>query len=304
MSRVEESLAAPTGVDGLLLIIAVTGVSFSGPLIAATAAPALAIAYWRNAMGATVTTVAAAVREGRRLRRLSASSWRLSALAGVALAAHFGTWVPSVTMTSVASSVALVSTQTVFAALIAHLLGRRLPRLAWIGIVTATVAVALITGVDVGLSARSVAGDLLAVVGGLCAAVYVTIGSAARAQVTTSSYTAICYTTCALLLLGVCLVSGVRLGGYPADAWLKIALVTVCAQLLGHTLINVVLRSTSPTVVSMVILLEVPGAALVALVWLHQRPPASALPGLALLLVGLLLVARSRGRGIPVEATE
>ncbi len=304
MGRVEESLAAPTGVDGLLLIIAVTGVSFSGPLMAATAAPALAIAYWRNAMGATVTTAAAALREGRRLRHLSPSSWRLSALAGVALAAHFGTWVPSVTMTSVASSVALVSTQTVFAALIAHLLGRRLPRLAWIGIVTATVAVALITGADVSLSARSVAGDLLAVVGGLCAAVYVTIGSAARTALTTATYTAICYTTCALLLLGVCLVSGVRLGGYSADAWLKIALVTVCAQLLGHTLINVVLRSTSPTVVSMVILLEVPGAALVALIWLDQRPPASALPGLALLLVGLLLVARSRGREIPVEATE
>ena len=72
----------------------------------------------------------------------------------------------------------------------------------------ATVAAALITGADLGLSARSVAGDLLAVVGGLCAAVYVTIGAAARAQMTTSSYTAICYTTCALLLLGVCLVAG------------------------------------------------------------------------------------------------
>jgi drug/metabolite transporter (DMT)-like permease len=304
MGRPRESLAAPSGIDALLLIIAVTGVSFSGPLMAAVAAPPLAIAYWRNALGAAVTTTFAAVRDGRRLLRPTGRSWRLSMLAGVALAMHFGTWVPSLTMTSVASAVALVSTQTVFAALIAHLLGRRLPGLAWVGIITATVAVGLITGADVTLSARAVAGDLLAVIGGLCAAIYVTIGSAARTRLTTASYTAICYTICALLLLAVCLVGGVRLAGYTANSWLKIALVTVCAQLLGHTLINVTLRSTSPTVVSMVILLEVPGAALIALVWLHQRPPASAVPGLVLLLVGLFLVARSRGREVPVEATE
>jgi drug/metabolite transporter (DMT)-like permease len=299
-----ESLAVPTGVDALLLVIAVTGVSFSAPIMVATAAPALAIAFWRNGMGAGVTSIVALIRDRRAVVRLTGRSWWMSGLAGAALAAHFGTWVPSVTMTSVASSVALVSTQTVFAALIAHLLGRRLPGQAWVGILVATGAVALITGVDVGLSSRSVAGDLLALVGGLCAAIYVTIGSVARTTMTTASYTAICYSTCALLLLGVCLIGRVRIVGFSTDAWLKIALVTVCAQLLGHTLVNVALRSTSPTVVSMVILLEVPGAAIVAFLWLGQRVPASAWPGLILLLLGLLMVARSRGRQVPVEAVD
>jgi drug/metabolite transporter (DMT)-like permease len=299
-----ESLAPPVGVDALLLAIAVSGVSFSGPIMASTAAPALAIAFWRNGFGAGITSSVAAARDWPAMRAMSRRSWLLATLAGVALAAHFGTWVPSVTMTSVASSVALVSGQTVFAALIAHLLGRRLPGLAWIGIVLATVAAALITGADVTLSARAVAGDLLALVGGLCAAIYVTIGASARTRMTTTAYTGICYTTCALLLLAVCLIGRVRLIGFPADAWLKIALVTVCAQLLGHTLINVVLRSTSPTVVSMVILLEVPGAALIAYLWLGQTPPASAVPGLALLLVGLAVVARSRGREAAIEPVD
>ena len=101
----------------------------------------------------------------------------------------------------------------------------------------------------------------------------------------------------------VCLVGRVRLGGYSGDAWLKIVAVTVVAQLLGHTLFNVVLRSTSPTVVSLAILLEVPGAAIVAYLWLHQHPPLTAVPGLVLLLGGLVLVSRSRGRQ-PVEAVE
>jgi drug/metabolite transporter (DMT)-like permease len=100
------------------------------------------------------------------------------------------------------------------------------------------------------------------------------------------------------------LVGGVPFFGYPADAWLKIVLVTICAQLLGHSLLNVVLRSTSPTVISLAILLEVPGAAIVAYLWLGQHPPLSAIPGLILLVGGLGLVARSRGDAGPIELTE
>jgi len=45
-------LALPSGVDLTLIAVAICAVSTSGPLIAATAAPALAIAFWRNAFGA------------------------------------------------------------------------------------------------------------------------------------------------------------------------------------------------------------------------------------------------------------
>ncbi len=303
-TEVPESLAPPPTFDAVLLAVAVAGVSFSGPLMAATTAPALAIALWRNVFGAGGAIVGVLARRRAELRALPRRSWLLSVLGGLALALHFGTWVPSVTMTSVASATALVSTQSVFTALIARALGRGLPRAAWIGMVVATVGTGLITGADVGLSARALQGDLLAVVGGLGGALYVTVGSRARSNVTTSTYTAICYSTCALGLLCVCLIGGVRLTGFDGNAWLKIVLVTLCAQLLGHSLINVVLRSTSATVVSLAVLFEVPGAAIVAYVWLHQRPPLSALPGLVLLLGGLVLVARARGSAQPVEVTD
>jgi drug/metabolite transporter (DMT)-like permease len=42
------------------------------------------------------------------------------------------------------------------------------------------------------------------------------------------------------------------------------------------------------------ILLETPGAALVAWVWLGQRPPVLILPGAALVLAGIALVVLSR----------
>ena len=72
--------------------------------------------------------------------------------------------------------------------------------------------------------------------------------------------------------------------------------VTGCAQLLGHSLINVVLRSMSPTLVSLAILFETPGAAVIAAIWLHQRPPAGAVAGVLLLLGGLIVVVRARDR--------
>jgi drug/metabolite transporter (DMT)-like permease len=145
---------------------------------------------------------------------------------------------------------------------------------------------------------------LLALAGGLFAAVYLSIGARVRTHMSTPTYTGVCYAVCSVVLLLGCLVGRVPLAGYPVNAWLKIVLVTICAQLLGHTLLNVVLRSTSPTVISLAILLEVPGAAIVAYLWLGQHPPWSAIPGLVLLLGGLGLVARARAGDVPVEITE
>ncbi|MDR1999173.1 MAG: DMT family transporter, partial [Frankiaceae bacterium] len=217
-------------------------------------------------------------------------------LAGLLLGAHFGAWVPSVTMTSVASATALVSTQAIFSALIARWRGARVPPLAWAGMAVSLLGVMLVTGVDVSVSARAAAGDLLALTGGLAAAIYMTVGAQARQRMSTPTYTMICYACAAGALLGACLIGGQRLGGYPASDWAKIAAVTVSAQILGHTLLNLVVATTSPTVIAMALLIEAPGAALIAALWLGQRPPLSAIPGLALILAGLVAVARDSPR--------
>lgn len=289
-----------------MLCVAVASVSFSGPLMAATVAPALAIAFWRNAIGAAVSGLGV-LRRPRQARALGARGQRrplaIAAAAGVLLAVHFGLWVPSLTMTSMASATALVCTQVVFAALIARAQGAVLPAAVWWGSALAIAGVALITGVDVTLSARAAAGDLLALGGGAAAAAYLAIGAHARQSLTTSAYTTVCYATAAAVLLAACLVGGQPLSGYSAEAWWRIVAVTVTAQLLGHSLMNVLVATTSPTVLALVLLLEVPGAALIALVWLGQHPPLTAVPGLVLLLAGLLVVTKSRGPAA-AEVTE
>ena len=59
---------------------------------------------------------------------------------------------------------------------------------------------------------------------------------------------------------------------------------------------NRVLPSVGATVVSVAILLEVLGAALLAWWWFDEVPPAAAIPAGVLLLAGLYLVATDASR--------
>jgi drug/metabolite transporter (DMT)-like permease len=281
------------------MVVAIAAVSTSGPLIAAAAAPAMAIAFWRNAMASGVLVPVAGVRSRDEISRLSKRERLLAVTAGAFLAAHFATWVPSLRYTSVASATALVATQPIWNGLVARGMGQHVPRRAWVGIGIAVVGAIALTGADFSASTRALTGDVLAVTGAILAAAYVAVGGEVRRTVSTTAYTTICYSTAALLLLVVCAVARVHLSGYSGKTWLQLAALTVGPQLLGHSVINRVLRTTPATVVSLAILFEVPGAAFVAWIALHQHPPASILPGIALLLAGLVVVVSGRTPGSP-----
>ena len=295
----------PTGPDAIYLSVALVAVSTSGPLIAAIAAPALAIAFWRNALASLVLLPAVALRRREELRGLDRRERRLIGVAGVFLALHFATWVPAAQRTSVATATALVATQPVWAALIARVQGNPVGRRVWVGIALSVTGALLLTGGDLDGGRDALLVDGLAVLGGVFAALYVAAGSEVRRSVSTTTYTALCYSATALLLLAVCLVGGQPLAGWGAEEWVELVALTVGAQLLGHSLFNLVLRSTSPTVVSLSILLEIPGAALVAAVFLSQDVPLQAYPAAALLLAGLAVVIRAGSRevepSVPVE---
>ena len=289
-------LGRPPKEDLILLAMGVACASTAPPLIAATAAPALAIAFWRNGLGALAVLPYALLRARSEMRRMSVRTLLLALLAGTFLAGHFGFFVPSLRYTSVASAAALVCSQTMWAALFGRLLGERLPYQAWAGTALALAGVLLVTGVDFSLSGRALVGDLLALLGGLFGGAYIVAGGQVRRLLSTTAYTAVCYTQAAVLLLVVCLATGQALGGYPTADWVRIAALTVLAQLLGHSVFNLVLRSTSPTLVSLATLFTVPIAAILAALLLGQIPPLGLLPALALLLAGTALIITSTRR--------
>ncbi len=283
----------PGGRDVGLMAVAVVGVSFSGPLTTMVAASFLAIAFWRNAAGAAVLLPVLLVGERSTVRALRPRQLGSSVVAGLFLAAHFATWLPSLSMTTVAASTALVTTTPIWTSLAARAAGVQLPAQVWWGLALAVGGAALIAGVDVTVSREALLGDALALLGAVFAGGYVLAGARARMRLATSTYTVVAYTTCAAALAVAALVAGSPLTGFSARNWLLILGITVCAQILGHTLLNLVLSSVGPTVVSLAVLLEVPGALLVALVLLGQLPPLLALPGMAAVGAGVALVVRA-----------
>jgi drug/metabolite transporter (DMT)-like permease len=277
-------------------------VSLSGPIGTAIAAPALAVAFWRSALGAGATAPFVLARNRRELATLDGATWRRSAVAGVLLAAHFGLWIPSLRLTSVTVSTALVATTPLWVVAVYRIAGRPVPRGVLLGVATAFCGVLVVTGVDAGRSREAMLGDVLALGGAVAAAGYTLVGESIRRTTSTGVYTVVAYAACALVLAPVCVVLGRPLTGYPPRAWVELAVLTLAAQLLGHSAFALALPTVGSTALSLAILFEVPGAAVVAWVWLGQRPPVAVLPGAVLVLVGLALVLRSPQPGSDVPS--
>ena len=262
-------------------------------MIAATAAPALAIAFWRCLLGSGLTGIWVGFRRRGSVGSLTSRELRLTALAGLFLGLHFATWIPSLTLTTVAASTALVATQPIWAALIARATGVRVHRQVWVGITVSLSGVIVLTGVDLSVDPQHLIGDALALVGAVFSAAYVSVAERVRRTVDTSTMTFVLYAVSALTILPLTVLFGQALAGFDAQAWALIVGVTLGAQLLGHSMMNRVLSSTSATVVSLAILFEMPGATIVAAIWLGQIPPLALLPAAALILIGLVIVIRA-----------
>lgn len=280
----------------LLALVGVLGVAASGPLIAAfPAVPALSMALWRNAIGTAVLAVPTLARDPRTFGRLRRQEWGWSALAAISLALHFAFFMTSIRMTTVAASTALVCLQAAWIAIFQSLRGTKYGWRVGVGVVLAFTGVIVITGFDIGSGTEALVGDVLAIIGGVLAAVYTLAGSKARATMSTGSYTTLCYGMTSVLLLVMCLVAGEPVWGFDLNGWIGIIALAICSQVLGHTAFNHLLTSLGPLTVSTLILLEIPGAAVLAALFLGQVLPAGTIAGLMIILAGLFFVVRGQG---------
>ena len=283
----------PAGRDIPFLILGVLGIGSSGPIIAKATMPIPTMIFWRNLIGALVMMPFAIARSEWRTKAQQ-SSIRWSILAGAFLATHFVCFFWAMKLTSVATGTALTATQPIFAAIFIKLAGGHIPKKSIGGMLIAFISVVVITGIDFNLSIQAFQGDLLAVIGGAVGAAYMIIGANVQKVISTSTFTTVCYATCALMIFPVVLFTKSNLTGFSTTEWILLAGLIIGAQFLGHTLFNFTLKRVSPAVVSLVVFFEVPVSALLAYLWLGQQPPAGTIPGIIGLLFGCsLFVLRS-----------
>ena len=283
--KAHEHTALPQGRDIPILLAGILGIGSSGPLIAKSTMPIPTLIMWRN-LGGALIMAPFAFRAGEYRNPANRRKIAASALAGVLLAAHFLAFFAAMRFTTVAAGTALAAFQPIFAALYMKFRGARISTQSLGGMLLAFASLFLITGVDFTVSTRAFVGDLFGILCGALAAAYMILGSNVQRHIATSTYTTVCFFTCAVVCLVASVVTGSPMFHFIAIQWWYLLGLIVGAQFLGHTLFNMSLKRVSPVVVSLIVFFEVPVAAIIAWFWLHQRPSAGTMPGIVGLLIG------------------
>jgi len=266
------------------------------------AMPSTVIAAGRLGFAALILLPIAWLRAGPELRTLRRREVLLGAVSGALLALHFDAWIASFDYTSVASSVALVSTNPLWVAVLSLLLwGERPAPLTLLGVLLAVAGSALIGFSDSsGAGTNALLGDGLALIGALAVSGYFLIGRALRRRLSLLAYIWLVYTSAAVILLAVALLSGsIRLGaelGYPPLAYLLLLGLALGPQLLGHSAFNWALRYLSATFITVALLGEPIGAALLALLIFGEWFAPLQFAGFVVLLAGIVAAARGERR--------
>jgi drug/metabolite transporter (DMT)-like permease len=282
-TRTERAVVPPVAA----LVVAVLATSWAGPLVRFASAPALAVSAWRLLMAVAFIGVVLVIRRTP-VPRLSGRDWSLACAAGVFLALHFWTWIASIDLTTVSSSVVLVSTQPVFVALLSGaLLGERATPRQWAGIGVAVTGAIIIAWGDFGLGARAILGDALALAGAVFVSIYYVIGRRLRVRLDLWWYIFIIYGIAALaLVLAIAAMPGVPLTGFPQRDWLIFAALAAGPMMLGHTAVNYSLRYVRAYIANLALLGEPIGATLIA--WL--LPAIAEVPGPQTVVGGALIL--------------
>ncbi len=280
----------------MVLAVGVTAVSFAAILIRWCPAPALTIAFYRLLFASLFFGMFAGRQALREWRAMPSRAFSLGVVSGVALAAHFASWITSLFYTSVASSVVLVSTAPIFVALGTRFILREPTRpLLFAGLAIAMTGAAMIAFADTDGGRDSLWGDLLAVVGAVSFSVYFLAGRILRRQLSTGAYVVMSYSVGAITLWLSTFVLQAPLGGFSWQVAGMLALIALVPQVIGHTSFNWALKHLSAPTVSVLMLGEPVGASILAYLLLGEKISGWALAGgvATLLGVGIVLFSES-----------
>jgi len=289
------------------IAVAVVSVSTAAIFITWSESPPITIAFYRLAFATAILLPFAALHPSRPLRGIARRDLLSMMGVGGILAAHFALWITSLKVqgVTVASSVVLVTSHPLLVGLLSHfVLKERVGRKAALGILVGFSGVVVIALADYGLSATTLGGDLLALLGGIAAGFYFLTGRRIRKRVSLLAYAFLVYGSAAAFLAPLAFVLGPGLapsGTLVKELALFLAL-AVIPQIGGHTLYNWSLRWVTAPVVSLSLVGEPIGSSLLAWLLLDQTPGWAVALGAALALAGIYLTALGESeRSRPIE---
>jgi drug/metabolite transporter (DMT)-like permease len=279
----------------LALALAVLAISWGSILVRLCAAPPLSIACYRNAIAA-VLLAPFACRKIFSSRMLPGTLGRIL-LAGAFLAVHFGAWIWSLELTSIGSSVVLVSTQPLFAALASGFaLGERAHPKVFVGMSLCLTGTLLISRADWGVSGERLLGDALAVVAAAAGAACFVVGRSVRNQIPFLDYFFLLCATAAVLLAAAAVAMEQPLTGFVASDYLWLTAMAIFPTLIGHGCLNWAVRHLRVYLVNLAAFGEPVLATFYAWILFREPVTLALLSGGVLVAIGILFSIRAPSR--------
>jgi drug/metabolite transporter (DMT)-like permease len=256
--------------------------------------PSLSIAAIRLGVSAAVLSVIVALRYAQWPQGVTMRHGWLAVLSGACLAAHFATWITSLQYTSVASSAALVATTPLWVGIVARVWFKEALNRYRITGMALTIAGSI--GIAVSDQTASVGtnpllGNLLAIVGAISGSAYFLLGRGLRSDIPLLHYIWMTYGAAALVLLVAALGFGYTTVPAAGMTWLVLIGLALGPQLLGHTSINYAMRHLSALLVTIALLGEPVGSAILAFVLFQEQVAPLQVVGLVGLLLGIAVTA-------------
>ena len=194
----------------------------------------------------------------------------LFAICGLALSAHFATWMASLCYITVATSTFIICTAPLWTTLYDIVVLKNKPTMKfWLGFVFAAIGTYLIvagsassvSGGDLSVSSLKHSdipyfGELLAAVGGLAFAFYLIAIRSVTHNYKTLTIITRTYSWSSVFLWVFALGVGDKVPGLNFESWSGILAMALVVQMFGHTCLNASLKTFEPRVVALTTLLE------------------------------------------------
>ncbi len=277
----------------LALISGVLAVSTGAIFAKLAEAPALVIAAYRVGLASLILAPIAWWQARDELLGLEKKDYMLALLSGFFLALHFSTWISSLSYTSVANSVVLVNTNPLWVGILTPLISKdRLTLMTKIGIVISVIGGAIIGAGDFATGGQALWGDFLALLGSICAAVYLLLGRNLRRKLSLLAYVIICYGSAAIILWVLVIALGLQVVGFSSGTYAAFAGMALISQIIGHTSYNWALKWFSASLIAVSLLGEPIGATILAYIIFDETLTWTKLVGGSLILAAIYLAAR------------
>jgi len=268
-------------------------------------ASAIVIAASRLMVASLILVPFVLIKQRDEWKRLSRKDFGKAILSGIFLALHFTTWISSLSLTSIASSIVLVTTTPLWVALLSPVVLKEPIRKSVIAGLVVSMAGSLVVGLanicqlQTGsftcngqiLSGSSMLGNFLALAGAWMAAGYILMGRQLRKNLTTLSYAGLVYGIAGLILSVIVILRKEPVFSYSQQTYFWLAALGIVPQLLGHSLLNLALKYISAAYVSLTLLGEPIGTVILALIFLKESPTFLEGIGAVLILVGIVIAS-------------